>query len=173
MASKILLKLIDEAILPAIFTVCAKILSLAVIIYFAQIPWRLSTVGNFPTIIFASNNDLIFVNSYSNLIMFLIIVLGLLWILTRAHIFHDTHISPSLTLRLLSWDLTELLTTSFNIYQKSVIWFAFLWLALLFLGLQVLLGISYFWIFVIAAVITVFLTWLLVEDIERELEIRD
>ena len=171
MASKILLKLIDEAILPAIFTICAKILSLAVIIYLARIPWHLSTLGSFPTLTFASSNDLIFVNSYSNLIMFLIIVLGLLWILTRAHVFHDTHISPSLTLRLLSWDLTDLLTTSFNIYQKSVIWFAFLWLALLFLGLQVLLGISYFWIFVVAAVITVFLTWLLIEDLERELKI--
>lgn len=171
MASKILLKLIDEAILPAIFTITAKILSLALIIALAQISWQFSLSTTFPTISFTNANDLIFVNSYSNLIMFLIIVVGFLGVLARAHIFHDTHILPSLTLRLLSWDLTSLLSSSRQIFQKAVVWFAFLWLSVLFLGLQVVLGINYFWIFLLAVVVSIFLTWVLVEDIERELAI--
>lgn len=171
MTSKILLKLIDEAILPAILVVSAKILSLAVVIHLAHIPWEFLTTGNLPSLAFQNPTDLTFVNSYSNLIMFLVIIIGFLWVLTRAHVFHNTHISPSLTLRLLSWDLTGLLTSSRQIFQKAAIWFAFLWLAVLFLGLQVFLGINYFWIFVVAVVAAVFLTWLLVEDLERELAI--
>ncbi|MBM4402676.1 MAG: hypothetical protein FJ044_05525 [Candidatus Cloacimonetes bacterium] len=171
MVSKILLKLIDEAILPAVFTIAGKIFSLAVIIYLARVPWEFSTSGNFPTLTFVNSSDLIFVNSYSNLIMFLIIVLGFLWVLARAHIFHDTHISPSLTLRLLAWDLSSLLTSSRQVYQKAVVWFAFLWLSVLFLGLQALLAINYFWIFLLAAIAAIFLTWVLVEDLEREMAI--
>ena len=170
MASKILLKLIDEAILPAVLIVSSKILSLAAIIYLFQIPWELSTTA-FPTLAFTNPSNLIFVNSYSNMVVFISICAGLLWVLVRAHVFHDTHILPSLSIRLLSWDLTGLLTSSHEIFHKAVVWFGFLWLALLFLGLQVLFGVTYLWIFAAAIPATIFLTWLLIEDLERELAI--
>lgn len=171
MASKILLKLIEEAILPAVLIAAAKILSLVAIIYFFQVPWEFSAT-TFPALTFTNPGNLIFVNSYSNMVVFASICVGFLWVLIRAHVFHDTHILPSLSIRLLSWDLTGLLTSSHEIFHKAVIWFGFLWLALLFLGLQVLFGVTYLWIFVAAIPVTIFLTWLLIEDIGRELEIR-
>lgn len=169
MASKILLKLIDEAILPAVLVIGGKVISLAALVWFLGLSWQFSTTTLIPTVSFDNPVDLLLVNSYSNLVMFVVIAAGLFWVLFRAHVLHDTHISPSLTLKLLTWDLTAFLTSSFDVFHQAVVWFAFLWLVLLSLGLHVVLGITYFWVFVIALVFSLLLTWLLIEDIEREL----
>lgn len=169
MASKILLKLIDEAILPAVLLIGSKIVSLAALVWFWGLPWQFSSTSPIPTVSFENPKDLLLTNSYSNLFMFAVIVLGLSWILFRAHLLHDTHILPSLTLKLLSWDLTGFLVSSFDVFHQAVVWFAFLWLSLLSIGLQVVLGVTYFWIFAVALLVTLFLSWLLIEDVEREL----
>lgn len=169
MVSKILLKLVDEAIFPAILVLAAKILGLLVIVWLFGLSWQVSPDTTLPAISFGSKGELLKANSYSNLIMFGIVATGLLWILVRAHTFHDTHISPSMALKLLSWGATGLLINTFEAYSQAIVWFSYLWLTFFLIVLHTIFTLSFAWVAIVCFVLSVFLTWLFVVDVEREI----
>lgn len=171
MFSQILLKLIDEAILPAVFLIAGKVISLFLIVMLLGLRWEISLTSLLPALSFGGSEDLLIANSYSNLVMFFLMALGLIWILTRAHVFHDTHISPPLTLKLLQWNFTSLLTSSFNIFHQAVVWLSYLWLTVILLAIHTLAGINFAWITLLAFTLAIGLTWFFVADVERELTI--
>lgn len=171
MVSRILVKLIDEAILPAVIVITAKVWGLIFTIWLFRIRWDVDFSGGLPTISFSTFQEYYTANTYSNLVMFAVIACGFLWVTTRAHLFHTTHISPFLTLRLLSWNLTRLLTNSHQIYHKAVIWFAYLWITILLMGTQTILKASSGAVSLACFILGIFLTWLFVADIEREINI--
>lgn len=169
MVSRILLRLIDEAVLPAVVVLVAKILAVVSLIYFLKLDWQFNTTSLIPEILFESSETVTFVNSYSNLFLYLVILLGLGWVLVRAYHLHDTHIAPSFVLQLLSWNLTGLLSSSDEVYHQGFIWFSYLWLVTLLIGLNTFLGLNYLWIFIFAIACSLFASWVLVADVEREI----
>ena len=169
MASRILLRLVDEAILPAVLVVFTKLASLAIIIYALQLDWRLNTTSAFPSLELGNHEQLLMVNSLSNLPVLIVISLGLLWILLRAYRLHDTHVTPSLTLKLLSWNLTRLLGTSYEIYNQAIVWLSYLWLVFFLMIIHTVVKLNYPWITVAAFGLNLFLTWLFIDDVEREI----
>lgn len=169
MVSRILLKLVDEAIIPAILVLAAKILGLAAIVWLFNLSWQLSTSPTLPAVTFESQAQLLTANSYSNLIMFGVVAAGLFWILARAHTFHDTHISPSMALRLLSWGATALMVNTFEAYSQAVVWLSYLWLTFFLIVLHTIFALNYTWVAFVCFVLSIFLTWLFVVDVEREI----
>lgn len=168
--NRILLKLIDEAVLPAFLVLAAKLISLFGIIKIFALNFSFNTQSLLPILSFENQSDLIFANTHSNFLMFLVVVAGLAWVLIRAHLTHDTHIHPNLTLKLFTLNLGGLITTSFEIYHQAVVWLLFLWFSVLIFALQALAGISPLALSVFALMTGIILTGLLLWDVETEVQ---
>ncbi len=168
MASRILLRLISNSLLPAVVVVIAKVGALVFLIQWFDLAWGVNTLSGFPGINFETLETTAFINSYSNLVMFLAALVGLMWVLAKAYHLHDTHVTPGFVLQLLSWNLTGLLTTSSEVYQQGLVWLSYVWLITLLMGLQVYLGTNYLWIFIFSLAVSLLSTWYLVSDVERE-----
>jgi len=167
MISRILLRLIDEAIVPAILVIGVKILGMFAVTKVFGYTWSLDLTSFFG-LRFESREALLAVNSYSNLLVLLVLGAGLLWIIIRAVHLHDTHISPRLALRLFSWDLSHLVTTSVDVYHQAVVWLSYLWLFVLLGIIHAATGLAYGWTAAIGFTIAAFFTWLVISDVERE-----
>ena len=170
MSSRILIRLIDEAIVPALLVLLAKIIGILVLIQGLGLDWKFDPVALIPRIMFEGTDIVALVNTYSNLTMVAVAMGGLVWVLVRAYHFHDTHMQPSMVLQLLSWNMTGIIATSEQVYQQALVWLSLLWFAIAVMALQTLIGVNYGWSFAIAFFSGLFATWLMVADIERELQ---
>ncbi len=168
MFSKTLTKLIDEAILPAVILIAAKIGSLLVVNMILNLSWQLKGFG----ISYSSFSDFVIANTYSSLFMFGVIFVFTMWVLIKSHLFHDSHISPVNSARLVSGRLTFLIQDSFKLYSQAFIWLSYSWLCVAILGFMALSSLVLGSIFYIAAGFSFLATVLLIFDIEKELSIR-
>jgi hypothetical protein len=172
--SKSIIKLIDEAIVPALFLTLAKIAGLFATIYILNLPFVIVPKGFLailPSLNFTNLQDYITAENYSNLAMFAAATLGASIVLIRAHFFHETHIHPKLHARLVSLNLENLIASSYNLYHKAAIWLIFLWLTCAFLFLSTAQGITYWQISALAFIITANFSWVLAIDVEKEVEL--
>jgi hypothetical protein len=169
--SRSLLKLIDEAIIPGLLVFAAKLLGLVAVNVWLKLSWDSSNVSLLPLFSYRSPEAFTLANSWSNVAVLAVILAGLLVVLVRAHIFHTSHISPRLSVSLIRRQLTSLAVTSWDVYHQAVVWLAYLWLALVLFSLQAIYGVSWWWIDIVGTLAALLLSWLLVVDVERELEI--
>lgn len=167
MFSQTLVKLIDEAIIPAIVVIISKVLGVVFLSYYLNLDWEISK----GRISYSSPEAFLAVNSYSNLIMFGVIFLGLIWVLMRAHIFHDTHIPPALAAKLFTLNLPFLIGATIEVFHQAVIWVSYAWFTTFLVLIQTYFGLAYPWVAILALVISLNSTWLLVLDVEREITI--
>jgi hypothetical protein len=167
MFSRILIKLVDEAIFPAILLLATRIISMFLVSKYLGINFELKGSG----ILFASPQDYIKVNSYSALFMVLAVVLGLVFIILKSFVFHDSHISPGFSAKLYALKVPSLIQTSFDIYSQGTIWLSYLYLLLAVSAVMTLFGMLYSWILFLALIATVLATALFIMDVEHEVKI--
>jgi len=165
MISKTLLKLIDEAILPAVLLVAAKIFGVALLTMQRNLNFTLN-LKTLPV------TEATLINSYSNLFSYGIIALGVVFILIKAYLFHSSHISPQIILKLSTWNFTEIITTTYELFHQSVVWLSYLWLLTGLLALQSYWKLIPLNLSLVTAVTTIFLTVLFVLDADREIDLR-
>ncbi len=166
MYAKTLVKLIDYAIFPAVLIAFAKIGSAILFSRYFDFSYKSDGVR----IVFESAEAFIAVNSYSSLVMFFSVLAGLGWVIVKAHLFHDTHISPSFSAKLFSMNLQELIHTTETIYSQAFIWLSFAWLTTIVFGVYSYFGLSYVWIFFVSLAFSIIATTLLIIDIEKEIK---
>ncbi len=174
MVAKSIIKLIDEAIIPALFLIVAKMLSLYIVSAIFNLPFEIksrSFLGFLPALNFADMSYYIKAENYSNLVMFLAVALGTILILVRAYFFHASHIHPNLHAKLARFNLETLIAPSYNLYHQALIWLLFLWLTVGFLTLSTIRGITYPQITIIAFVVAANFSWVFAIDVEKEIEI--
>ena len=174
MIAKSLIKLIDEAIMPAVALIAGKMLGLFAASFFLNLPFTIQNKEVFwllPSIQFSSINAYLTAENYSNLAMFMTAVLGAIPVVVRAHFFHESHISPTFHAKLVSLNLERLIAPSYHLYHQAAIWLIFLWLTVGFLIISTILQVTYAQITVIAFVIAANLSWVFALDIEKEMEI--
>lgn len=165
MISKTLVKLVDYAIFPAVIVISAKVLGAIVFLNRFAVGYE----SNGLSIVFNNVEGFVAVNSYSSLIMFLSVLAGLGWVIVKAHIFHDTHVTPVLSSRLVELKLDELINDTKTIFAQSFVWLTYAWLTVAIMGVQAYYKMTYDWVFFISLTISVLATALLAYDIEREL----
>lgn len=165
MFSRILVKLIDEAIVPAIFLLASRILSVILVAGYFHLSYSIGPSG----FEFADPSDYILINSYSTFSMIVVITVGLFFVLLKSFAFHDTHIHPNLTARLFSLRLSSFIQASFDLYSQGAIWLSYSYLMALVSGVMVLFGLLYSWVFWVALVLSVASTYLFILDLEREI----
>lgn len=167
MFSKILIKLIDEAIVPAILLLTVRLVSVILISRQLGIPFSVGESG----FVFGSPTDYVRINSYSMLAMLGALMIGLGYALIKSFFFHSSHISPKLTARVFSLRLSFFVQNSFELYSQGAIWISYLFLLLLVTGVMALFGLVYAWVFYVGLGLGVLAAILFVIDVEKEINI--
>lgn len=165
MFSKILIKLIDEAIVPALFLITVRIVSLVLISQSFEIPINFDTSG----IVYSSQTDYMMVNSYSVLFMVIALCLGLLHVVVKSVVFHDTHISPPLAAKLYSIKAHHLIQDTFHLYTQGLVWLAYLYFLTIGTGIMSLFGLLHTWIAYVSLALAVLFTYVFIVDAEKEI----
>lgn len=171
MVSRTLVKLIDEAIVPALVLVAAKILGVLFISQLKNLVYDITFRTRFlplPTLSFYSRQDYVVANSYSNLIMLAAVSLGLLRILLKTNILHETHISPKIAAKLARFRLSHLVSTTLESYHQALVWFGFAWFVVILTTFYAYLGLVFKSVAVVGFLVVLNLTWFFIFDIERE-----
>jgi len=174
MISKTLVKLIDEAIIPALVLVVAKIFGVLFISQIKGLVYEIEFRIPFlplPTLSFYSYQDYVTANSYSSLIMLFAVSLGLLRILLKTNILHESHISPKLSAQLARFHLSSLVSTTIDSYREAFVWFGFAWFVVFLLAFYAYMNLVYRSFALIGFLVILNLTWFFVFDVERELAI--
>jgi hypothetical protein len=167
MFSRILVKLIDQAIVPALLLLAARVISVIVIGKKLGFDFNLNATG----FSFADFSNYVTVNSYSTLVMIVILALGMIFVLAKSYFFHESHVTPGLSAKLFSFNLPSVIQSSFEIYSQGTIWLAYSYLLLIVCGIMTFFAFVFTWVFYISAVVTIILTVLLIIDIEHEVNI--
>lgn len=171
MITKSLIKLIDEAVLPAVLLIVTKITSVFLAVYFAKIPFEIkfsSFLVFLPSIKFTNLSDYLLVENFSNVSIFSVCTLGTILVFVRLHYFHESHISPKLHAKLAKFNFESFITTSYHLYHQAAIWLAFTWLTVIFLIVSSFTKVTSIQIPIIAAILAANLTWIFARSIERE-----
>ena len=167
MFSKILVKLIDQAVIPAILLIAVRIISVIVVAKYFSLDFAISGGG----FVLNKTQDYVLLNSYSTLIMLMTLAVGILFILIKSYVFHDSHISPQLTAKVFSLKLSTFIQDSFDLYSQGSIWLSYLYLLMFVTALMAVFGLIQIWVFFVALILTVLSTIFLIFDIENELDL--
>ncbi len=161
------LKLVDEAILPVVIVIAAKIASIFVLTYLFSIPWTFqadeATFG-FYFINFKKLSDVYFVVSLSDLVVSLTVAIGFLWVLFRGNYFGEDKIHPITASRLHKKGQESLIVSRNETYHQALIWLSLSWFTFFLVLDNVLSGISSQLTFGITLVTTLGLTITLLEN---------
>lgn len=174
MVTKSISKLIDQAILPAAILIVGKMAGLFLTVYFMHLNFTVEPatfLKILPTIHFADHTSYILAENYSNLAMFTLASIGTIFVITRAHFLHQSHISPKVQAKLARFNLESLIASSYKLYHQAAIWLTFLWLSTGFLMLSTIAKITYPQISIIALIVAANFSWVFALDIEKEIQI--
>ena len=165
MFSRILIKLVDQAVVPAMLLLVVRILSVIFVSRHFGIEFTVGQSG----FVFKMPGDYVLVNSYSTLAMICVLSVGLLYILMKSMYLHETHITPSFTAKLFSMRLSFFIQSSFDLYSQGVVWMSYLYLLVFVGALMVMFGLIYLWVLLSAVVLAIISTSFFVVDIENEM----
>jgi len=167
MFSKILLKLIDQAIIPAIVIFFTRVVSILFLSEQYKLNYTISQSG----INFINSSEYIFVNSFSIFITLMAVFLGMVISLLMSHFFHQETISPLTTTKLFTLKMSFLIKNSFEIYTKMSVWVLFLWLITFYTGLMFINKNISDYVFYYSLILSIFLTVLMIRDIENKIKV--
>jgi len=175
MIAKSIIKLIDEALIPAVTIIVAKMAGMFAASSLLNLEFSIKNADlllALPRVSFASVGDYVVAENISNLAMFVVVALGTLFVLIRAHFFHESHIHPNLHAKLVALNLDRLIAPSYHLYHQAVIWLIFLWLTTGFLLIStIILHITYPLTSAVAFIVAANFSWIFAMDIENEIEI--
>ncbi len=166
-----LIKLIDASILPASLMVVVKFLGVVLVAQFFDVGWRINFANEnfFSTFPVLLGRDLVFVSSFSDILMLMVILGGFTYCVLKALLFHDTHINPRMVARLASWDLLGLIKNSSKIYYSSVVWLIFSIISVVLVWINIVSGKTNIFVGIVGVLIIIITSTLLVRDIEDEI----
>ncbi len=169
---KSLVKLVDISLLPASIMVLSKIAGLALTSFAFNLPIGLTQI---PSVIFTVRpvvlpEDLQTLSTYSDIMMYVFLAISFSLVLVQAAHFHDTHINPSLLIKLSNRNLLGLVKSSFDIYHTATIWIIFLWLGFLAITINVLLDKTLAWVGIAALISNIVFTSILLQDVYHEID---
>jgi hypothetical protein len=170
--SQSLIKLVDNALLPAALMVLGKFLGIVLAIQFFGISWSVKDYANsiFEVGALVRQEDIATVTSYSDLLMYALLAIFFSWNIFRAIYFHNTHVKPTLVVKLANHNLLSLVKDSYQIYHSAAVWLLFTWISNVLIIINAFMGKTYTWIAVAATLFSILLTALLLQDVQREIE---
>lgn len=170
---KSLIKLIDFSLLPAALMVVGKAVGLVLTGIIFQIPISMQQLSDtfFNLRPAVAPEDLVVINTYSDIIMFVFLALGFSFILFQATKLHDTHIKPQMLIKLSNNNLMGLVRSSFDIYHQATIWLIFVWLALFAIVLNIAAAKTAVWVGLAVLIANIMFTVILLQDVYNEIDV--
>ncbi len=170
--SKSLVTLLDNALFPAGIMILSKFLGVVLTIRVLNIPWTLKEYTNSLFSVGAAlrAEDIATVTSYSDLVMYMSLAIFFSFSIIQAIYLHNSHVKPTLVLKLSNRNLLNLIKDSYEIYHSSVIWLIFTWIANVLIIVNTVIGRTYPWIAIACTISSVVLTTLILQDVHREID---
>lgn len=171
--SKSFIKIVDASILPASLMILSKALGIYLLTKLLNIPIGLSQYSDNLFSIGGQSlslDDVRFITSYSDLIMFTVLAIVFSINIFRAIYLHNSHIKPTLVTKLADNNLLNLIKDSYEIYHSATAWLGFTALTNAVILVNVVNGFTYAWIGLLTVTITALLTVLLLQDVHKEIE---
>jgi len=166
MFSKILLKLIEESIVPAFAFVFIKIL--VTVSLGNSLGYNVNIYNVFSLEV--SKEAYTLINSYILVIFALFCFLGMMYSVIKSFYFHRSHIHPNMTLNLHNFRATFLIQDSFHLYSQSLIWLIYLYITLFIVMIHYFLGLTNGYVLLLSSFLTPVSTYFFVLDLENEIE---
>ena len=173
MFSRILIKLIDQAIVPAVLLIAVRVVSVLAIANYLQLKITLSGSGfnitdqaNGASV---TPETYVIINSYSTLSIVITMAVILFFIITKSLVLHDTHIKPGLGAKMFSLKLSHFIQNSFQIYSQALVWMAYLYMLGAVSGVMALNGTLYTWVFFVTLSLAIISTVVFVIDVEYKI----
>ncbi len=168
--SKTLIKLVDESIIPSLALVLSKVGGMVLAVILFGLKYEINQVENGKIIpyeiTFQSLNDLLTVNTFSNLLMLIVPVIGFNYVLYKLNHFQDSRITPQKLIQIADKDRLSSIESSLSIYTKAIVWLAFLWLAIILTTVNAAKAESHIWTAIIAVGFGIISTLVLVKNLE-------
>lgn len=175
MVAKSIIKLLDEALVPAVAIIVAKMIGLFVAVFSLNLEFTIKNadlLAILPRVSFTSLAHYTLAENFSNIAMFVVVALGALLVLIRAHFFHQSHIHPHLQARLVALNLESLIAPSYHLYHQAIVWLIFLWLTTGFLLVStIILHVTHPLISAVAFITSANFSWIFAMDVEKEIEL--
>ena len=171
-SSSLIYDLVDLAILPAALFIAAKIIGVIGLNYMFGLPVGFEQTGALffsyqPA--YATPEDVLMVESYSNLFVFISVLAGCFVVTGKSLLFNHKKASPYFVLKLAKYDLLHLLKSSIHMYKEAFIWGTFLVLTTVYLVISFLVGKTYGWVAGLSIFFCLTFLWIMVENIEEEI----
>lgn len=166
MFSKILLKLIEESLIPAFGFLFLKVV---ITLYLVNsLGYNASIYNVFSLEVPKDLYNLI--NSYVLVSFALFCFLGIIYTLAKSLFFHKSHIKPRVTLGLYNFRVGFLIQDSFHLFSQAIIWLAFSYIGLIISSFLFFLGLVNGYVVLLNAVLCPIATYFFILDLEYELE---
>jgi len=166
MYSKILFKLIEESIFPALgFFILKVSISLSML---ASFGYSVSLGSLFMLEVTKSQ----YIEIVSNILLSFAIFsfVGVFYSLVKSLYFHESHVSPNVTLRLFHIRAGFLIQDSFHLFTQTLVWLLFSYMTLFISMMFFYLGLLNFYVLVVSLIVCPVATYFYLLDLEYELK---
>ncbi|MCA9380759.1 hypothetical protein KC678_00650 [Candidatus Dojkabacteria bacterium] len=170
--SKSFVKLVDYAVFPALLMLLGKFGGIAIISGLLGYNLKFSQYANSVLSLngIVPKEDLIKITVFSDLIAYLVIAVIVLVAVVRALYFHDSHIKPRLSAKLVQNNMMGLIRNSYSIYYSAIVSLTFLWIMTFIIIINWLINKEYILTLLFSVVISTTLTLIIYVDIRREID---
>jgi len=168
--SKLLVKLVDNAIMPAVVLGAGKVIGLLAPIFVLGLDYELKdSTSLIPyDLVFSNTQDVILVNTISNVLLVVLVSAGLIYSFMKVHQFNDKRVSPDRVMKLAEKNLLSMIESSINLYARAVVWVIFSVIISLLVGVHGMDGLSPAWLMWLSLVVTLVSIMYLVKNIELD-----
>ena len=164
--SKSLVKLVDEAILPAFVLVGLKVVGIAIVNNLLSLSFYYQ---NFGKIFYATQLNVVTVNSASDMIVFGGVFLVCLFLIAKLLFFTDDKAKPSILLKLAKADKVGFIQTSIELYHVLFVWMLFLTGVVIYIIIRSIYLLDYPVILAPSVALYLILLWIVIKEIERDI----
>lgn len=169
--SKLLRRALKISLIPAILMIVGKFLGIFVtsILYNLQFNIDNDISGVFSVQIYFTDQDTtLFVNSISNLVMILFLLLPLIYFIIKTFLYTAAHNNPKTIIKITKLNLLNWITKKDTSFLKTFIWCAFLWLATAITITHSIQGNTYPWIAITGCITSLLITLFTIKTFELE-----
>lgn len=169
--SNLLRRALKTSIVPAILMIAGKLfgLFLASILYDLNLQLDNDIAGIFSVQLFYTDaTETVLANSVSNLVMISLLVMPVLYYILKTSIYQSSINNPRTIVKMTKLNISKWITKDDSSFLKTFIWSSFLCLASIITIAHSLQGLTYAWIGILAAFLTLFSIWGAIKTFETE-----
>jgi hypothetical protein len=164
--SKTLIKLVDEAILPAFLIVGLKVISIGAVNNILTLTYYYQNLGK---LYYPKPLDAFLVNTFSDVFVYLGIVLGVVFLIIKLLYFSDNKTNVKLVRRLAHSHRLRFIQTSIELYQILFVWMVFLTGLTVYVIARVIAGIDNSFVIIPVLVIYLPICLVILREVEQDI----